>query len=212
MTRPALLFDLDGTLIDSIELIVGAMVYAFEGRPAPSREEWVAMIGTPLDGMLRRYARDDADVEALRARYRDYQWAHHDRLVTAYDGVVDTVRALRAAGHPMAIVTSKIVPSATTSLRYVGILDCFDEIVGLESTTIHKPRPEPVWHALERLGAPRETAWFIGDSPHDVHAGNAAGVTTVACTWGPFTRDQLAAAQPRHWIASMRELPALLSG
>ena len=212
MSRPALLFDLDGTLIDSIDLIVNAMRFAFEGRPTPSRDDWVALIGTPLDAMLRRWAHDDADVEALRARYREYQWTHHDRLTVAYDGVVDTIRALRAQGYPLAVVTSKIEPSARRSLEWVGIADCFDTIVGMEATTRHKPLPDPVFLALERLGAPAEGAWFIGDSPHDIHAGNAAGVITAACTWGPFTRDQLAAAGPAQWLDNLRELPARLTG
>ncbi len=212
MTPPALLFDLDGTIVDTIELIVLAAEYVFEGRERrPTREAWVARIGTPLDGMLRVWAADDADVEVLRARYREYQWAHHDRLTRAYDGVVETIRALHAAGHPLAIVTSKIEASARRSLAYVGIEDCFDLIVGMDHTERHKPDPEPVRYAMERLGVLPEATWFVGDSPHDMHAGNAAGVTTVAATWGPFTREQLEPSAPRHWLGTIRELPALLT-
>src|SRR5437868_6852878 len=91
--KPAILFDLDGTLIDSIELILNSMRYAFDKleRECPSDEEWSAGIGIPLFTMFRRYARDDDDCKALLGAYREYQTAHHDRLVRCYDGVVDSV-------------------------------------------------------------------------------------------------------------------------
>src|SRR5690349_2009124 len=91
---PAILFDMDGTLIDSIELIVSGMVHAYDGRdgPRPTREEWQALIGTPLDQMLAKWSLGPDDVEFLRARYREFQFANHDRLVTIYPGVEETLR------------------------------------------------------------------------------------------------------------------------
>src|SRR5436305_13493948 len=99
--RPAVLFDLDGTLIDSIELILNSARYAFEKleRTCPPDAEWRAGIGIPLFTMFGRYARDDADCAALIAAYREYQLANHDRLIKCYDRVLDTVVALRDRGH-----------------------------------------------------------------------------------------------------------------
>src|SRR4051794_5042843 len=107
--KPAILFDLDGTLIDSITLILNSMKYAFAKleRVAPSDEEWSAGIGIPLFRMFERYAHDAADCKALIGAYREYQMEHHDRLVTCYEDVIDTVATLRSRGHPLAIVTSK---------------------------------------------------------------------------------------------------------
>ncbi len=212
MRKLALLFDLDGTLIDSIGLLVASMQYAYEGREhQPPVPEWLAAIGTPLDGMLRRWARDDADVEHLRGRYREFQFANHDAMTTAYPGVVETVRALRADGHALAVVTSKLAVGATRSLEFVGIADCFSAVVGIESTTRHKPHPEPVFHALERLGGiPPERAIFFGDSTHDMHAGNAAGVVTAAALWGPYSREQLAVSNPQHWLTGFAEVRTLV--
>jgi len=206
----AVLFDLDGTLIDSIALLIASMEYAFDDREhRPPVAEWVAAIGTPLDAMLRRWAVSDADVAQLRARYREYQLENHDAMTAAYPQAVEVVRALYDAGYPLAIVTSKLEAGARRSLAHIGIEDCFSAVVGIDATTRHKPQPEPVWHALGRLGVPRERALFVGDSTHDMHAGNAAGVVTAAALWGPFSRAQLETAQPQHWLTGMHEVTPL---
>lgn len=206
------LFDLDGTLIDSIDLILGSARYAFEGFAGsiPSDAEWLTGVGIPLRTMMRRYADDEPGVDALIARYREHQAIHHDRLVRCYDGVVDTLAQLRERGHPTALVTSKGDVLARRALRLVGIDGFIDEIVSCDSTERHKPDPEPVLLALTRLGAVPERAVFIGDSIHDMAAGNAAGVTTIAALWGPFTREELEPSRPSHYMNAIAELPALL--
>ena len=214
MTRPlAVLFDLDGTLIDSIELILNSARHAFQGRAGhvPDDAEWLSGVGIPLATMFRRYARDEAEVEALIAKYREYQLAHHDRLTRCYDEVVETVDFLRAAGHPCAIVTSKTGWLARRGLDHVGLGSHFDVIVGCDSCDRHKPDPEPVHMALERLGYAPGDAVFVGDSVHDMLAGNAAGVATIAALWGPFGREDLAASSPTHYLERIRDLPALLA-
>ena len=212
MPRPrALLFDLDGTLLDSIELILASARHTFAGRErAPSDAEWLAGVGTPLQSQLREYALDEADVEALTQRYRAHQVEHHDRLTRCFDDVPATLATLQELGHPMAVVTSKATAIARRGLAFTGIEHFFPVIVGADETTRHKPDPEPVRLALARLGyAPRE-ALFVGDSTHDVRAGRAAGVTTVAACWGPFARGDLQAAGADHFLDCLADLPALI--
>ena len=212
MTRPAILFDLDGTLIDTIELILSSARHTFEGwaRGMPTDQEWVRGIGTPLVQQLRSYAETDDEVAFLLDRYRRYQAEHHDRLTRCYDDVPEVLGALATQGHKLAVVTSKASPIAHQSLRFVGIDDYFPVVVGYDETTRHKPDPEPVRVALSRLGVAADQAVFVGDSPHDIHAGNAAGVVTIAALWGPFDRETLADARPDHFIGSMAELPGVL--
>jgi pyrophosphatase PpaX len=212
VTRPALLFDLDGTIVDSIELIVQAAEYAFDGRAGtrPTRAEWVALIGTPLDPMLRRWALDDDDLKFLWARYREFQIANHDLLVTPYPGVVDLIRRLHANGHPMAIVSSKFEPGIRRNLDFIGVSDCFSVLVGLEATVKHKPEAEPVLFALDRLGAAADHAWFIGDSTHDIHAGHAAGVRTIGVLTGPYDRAAMEGARPTHIVTALTDIEALV--
>ncbi|MEO8561486.1 MAG: HAD-IA family hydrolase [bacterium] len=195
-TPPTLLFDLDGTLIDSIELILGAKRHAFIGFAghAPTDEEWRAGIGIPLQTALRHFAPDDAEVDRLFGRYREYQLEHHDRLVRTYDGIAEGIRELSSAGHPMALVTSKSDWMAEKALVLVGLDELIPVIVGCDSCVNHKPHPEPVERALALLGSEADNALFVGDSPHDVQSGRAAGVFTVGVSWGAFTREEMIAS------------------
>lgn len=211
MSRPALLFDLDGTLIDSIGLLLECMQFAFTGRDrVPTTAQWVAGIGTPLRAQLAEWCEGEADVEAMVGRYRDYQDLHLERLTTPFPHVLDTIAWAREAGHPTAIVTSKGKGMTKRSLDHVGLGSAFDAVVTFEETTRHKPLPDPVFLALERLGASPDSALFVGDSPHDMHAGRAAGVQTAAALWGPFSRDELATAHPTYWLTGFDELRQLI--
>ncbi len=210
--RPTVLFDLDGTLIDSIELILNSARYAFEklDRECPPDSEWTAGIGIPLFTMFGRYAKDAADQAALIAAYREYQLANHDRLIRCYDDVVDTVAMLSASGHELGIVTSKSEALAMRGLAHVGLARFMDTVVGCDSSTRHKPDPEPVQIALHRLDCVPENAVFVGDSVHDILAGNAAGVTTLAATWGAFKKADLEPGEPDFYLEHISELSAFL--
>jgi pyrophosphatase PpaX len=213
--RPvAVLFDLDGTLIDSIELILASMRYAFAKceRNAPTDDEWLVGVGTPLRTMFERYSPDENSLNAFIAAYREHQLANHDDLVRSYEGVAETLTLLAASGHPLAIVTSKTEALARRGLDRVDILHYFDVIIGCDSCQRHKPDPEPVVTALQRLGYAPHEALFVGDSVHDVAAGNAAGVLTVAALWGPFSREQLALATPGAFLERIGGLSQLLAG
>ena len=213
-SRPtAVLFDLDGTLIDSIELILASMRYAFTkcGRPVPTDSQWLSGVGTPLPTMFRNYVSGEADVAELITAYREHQLVHHDALVRCYAEVADMLDVLAGGGHPLAVVTSKSEALAERGLEHAGIRQYFQTIVGFDTTERHKPHPEPVLTALHRLRYEPYEAVFVGDSVHDVEAGNAAGVVTVAALWGPFTREQLAAAHPKRFAESPGALPQLVA-
>lgn len=210
--RPfAVLFDLDGTLIDSIGLLLECVHHTFEGRlPAPTDEEWIAGIGTPLRKQLAAYTTTDEEIEELTQRYRNFQREHHDRLTWAFPGVIETLQELERRGNPMGVVTSKSNEMMDRGLAYVGAIDFMKTRIGMDSCTVHKPDPEPVLVALRELGYQPHEALFIGDSPHDIASGNAAGVTSVAALWGPFTREQLDRQRPSRYLDRITDLPALL--
>lgn len=210
---PALLFDLDGTLVDSIELILNSARYAFVGFDghSPSDDEWRAGIGRPLQAVLREYAPEQAEADRLLARYREYQLENHDRLLRAYDGIVVMLQAFADAGHPLAVVTSKADWLARRALELIGVDALFPALIGCDSCVNFKPHPEPVERALALLGVDAGDALFIGDSPHDVEAGNAAGVYTVGVTWGAFTRDEMDRSGASVVIHEVNELPTVVT-
>lgn len=213
MPITALLFDLDGTLIDSIELLLRSMEAAFEHhRPRPTRAQWTAGIGTPLRTQLAEWCETDAQVVALVERYRSYQDIHLESLTTVFPGVIETLSWARDAGLKTALVTSKGRGMTARSLAHVGLQDAFDVIVTYEETTKHKPSPEPVQLALLRLGVTPEQAIFVGDSTHDMLSGQSAGVQTAAATWGPFSREELAGTNPTHWLTRMDQLLGIVNG
>jgi pyrophosphatase PpaX len=213
LARPlAVLLDMDGTLLDTVPFILETVRHAFADRQRrPSDAEWIAGIGTPLSVQLAAFTTGPDDLEGVLARYRAYQREHHDRLTRPYAGAVEAIGALKRRGHPVAVVTGKFTETATRSLAHVGLAPFVDAVVGCDSCPRHKPDPEPVLLALERLGAVPSQAIFVGDSLIDVQAGNAAGVISVAATWGACTREALLAASPAHVLDDVAALPALVA-
>ncbi len=206
------LFDLDGTLIDSIELILRSYRHTMRAHRGlePPDEVWMQGLGTPLWVQFHHWTEDPAEIEAMVATYRAYNLEHHDELVRPYEGVVAAVRDLRKNGKTLGLVTSKIREGALRGLQVAGLEDGFEVIVGADDVTHPKPHPEPVLKALERLGAPAADTVFIGDSRHDIECGRAAGVKTAAVLWGPFDRTHLADLVPDYWLEKPEDLAALV--
>ncbi len=206
------LFDLDGTLIDSVRLILDSYHHtlATHGQPPRSDPDLLAGVGTPLRVHLRKYAGSESEMEAMIVTYRDYNLAHHDAAIRAYPGVVEMVRRLQGSGFRMGVVTSKLEAGARRGLRLVGLEDAMEVIVGPEHVTNPKPHPEPVLRAVALLGADPDSTMFVGDSLHDMFAGRAAGVSTAAVLWGPFDRMHLQPAAPDYFVATPAELERVI--
>lgn len=206
------LFDLDGTLIDSVRLILDSYHHTLEthGLPARTDDHWLAGIGTPLWAQFAEWAQDQSTMDALIATYREYNLAHHDTRVAAYPGVVDAVLALHGAGLRIGLVTSKNRSGALRGLKLAGLEDVMTVIVGADEVQKHKPDPEPVLRALDLLGASAERTIYVGDSVHDMASGRAAGTATGAVLWGPFRREALEPLAPDRWFHQPAELLGLL--
>lgn len=205
------LFDLDGTLLDSVDLILASYRHTLtvhRGAP-PDDEVWLAGLGTPLWEQFRAFTEDRLEIDAMIATYREHNLAHHDAMVREYPGVKDAVGRLRATGR-LGVVTSKLHRGAERGLRALGMADWFEVVIGADDVERTKPHPEPVLTAVERLGADPATTVFVGDSPHDMASGRAAGVRTAAVLWGPFRRDHLAPHDPDHWLEHPADLTRMM--
>lgn len=206
------LFDLDGTLIDSIRLILDSYHHTLTQHNLPARtdEEWLRGVGTPLHVQFADWRESPEVLEAMIATYREYNLKHHDRMVTVYPGVVDAVREIKAAGIQTGLVTSKNRQGALRGLKLVGLEALLDVLVCADEVANPKPHPEPVQKAVDLLGANPATTVYVGDSIHDMLSGRAAGVRTAAALWGPFKRDYLESSNPDYWLETPADLVDLV--
>jgi pyrophosphatase PpaX len=213
MAKPKIiLFDLDGTLIDSVRLILDSYHHTMRmhGLPARTDDDWLQGLGTPLTVQFADWGSDPETLQALIATYRTYNLEHHDRMVTVYPGIVEAVQAVRSAGVRTGLVTSKNRQGALRGLGIGKLETMMDVLVCADEVQNPKPHPEPVEKAVKLLGGiPRETI-YVGDSIHDMQSGRAAGVLTAAALWGPFGRSHLNGAAPDFWLEEPEDLRTLL--
>ncbi len=202
------LFDLDGTLLDSIELILKSFHHTARVHGCPERSDarWLAGVGTPLRVQLSELASSEEELDAMLESYRDYNLEHHDEMAKPYPGVIEVVKTLHRSEARLALVTSKLSRGANRGLRLLGLEEEFSVRICADDVVRGKPHPEPVLKALAALDASPAEAIFIGDSHHDIEAGRRAGVETAAVSWGPFARETLEAAGPSRFIESPEEL------
>jgi pyrophosphatase PpaX len=145
---------------------------------------------------------DAEKAELLLEAYRHHHEENHDALIQEFPQVAQALSRLRFAGIQVAVVTSKRQASVEMALNnFPDLRNVVDRFVTMEDTNEHKPHPEPLWRGLELLGGvPKEEAAYVGDSPFDVEAAKAAGLTSVAVSWGAFSEDRLREAEPDHLV------------
>ncbi|HEX5469260.1 MAG TPA: HAD-IA family hydrolase [Gaiellaceae bacterium] len=191
MRYPTVLFDLDGTLIDSGEIILSSFRYATRtvlAREIPDDVLAGAIGGSNIHEQMRAF--DEGRAEELVRVYREHNEPLHDELV-AFEGIELVLERLAAGGRKLGIVTAKRRRTVDLAFAILPLERWFDAVVTSEQTEHHKPHPEPVLLALELLeSAPAEAA-FVGDSPFDMGAGKAAGVFTVGVSWGKIHSAEL---------------------
>lgn len=204
----AVLFDLDGTILDTDELIWAGYRHLFSKFSpdfALQEEHLLEVLGPPLKDIFPRYFKQD--VPELVREYR----AHCDSLdskeyVRVFKRVEETLDYLYNKGYKMGIVTTKFVEGAKAGLEEFGLDHYFDVIVGLDSVTYHKPHPEGVLLALKKLDVLPQHAVFIGDNATDIQAGHKAGVKSIGIGWSRKGRAHIEQANPYTMIDNMYTL------
>lgn len=203
------LFDLDGTLIDTIELILSSMRHATAEVLGEALPDSVLLhnVGVPLRVQMGEFAPGRED--ELLCVYRAHNATVHDELVCEYPGTEAALQSIVARGYRLGVVTSKSVSVAQRGLDRFGLGEFFETLVGYEDTEIHKPEAAPLLLAAARMGVDIRHCCYVGDSPHDMNAGRAAGAMTVAALWGPF-RERVTQPEPDFAIESLSELVGVL--
>jgi len=211
MRFPVVLFDFDGTVIDSGAIIIASMRHATKavlGRDIPDEELGRAVGGSGLIEQMRLL--DAERVDELVASYRAHNEPLHAELAECV-GMTDVLTELKDQGRRLGVVTAKRQETVRLAFSYLPLERFFDVVVGSDDTQRHKPDPQPLTHALALLGAAADDAAYVGDSPFDVRAAKAAGVHAIAVTWGGIhPRERLEAEAPDAVVDTAEELLAAL--
>jgi pyrophosphatase PpaX len=202
------LFDLDGTLVDSAAIILASMKHAATTvleREIPDAELMAAVGGPGLRAQMEALAADRVD-ELVRV-YSEHNVGLHDGLQPCA-GILDVLEELHRQSRRLGVVTAKRRATLALAFEVLPALDRYFEVrIGAEDTERHKPDPEPLLVALDRLGEPAAGAVYVGDSPFDVAAAKAAGMDAIAVTWGRIhSRERLAREEPDAIVETPGEL------
>lgn len=201
------LFDLDGTIVDTNELIVQSFLHSLEGQtPEPvSRELIIPNMGRPLVEQMEFFT-GRKEVEELITKYRTFNLSKHDDLVKEFPNVRVVMKKLHENGIKIGIVTSKIRQTTLMGLKLCGLDQYVSTIVTVEDVKEAKPHPEGIIAALKVLGGAPDQAVMVGDSHYDIEAAKNAGVISVGVTWSWKGRSYLEEYKPDHLIDDMFDL------
>ncbi len=205
---PVVLFDLDGTLVNTVPLILRSYAVAFDEVLGERIEESMVrpLVGMTLWDALAGHER----IDDLIAAYRRFNLAHLEELQEDYEGVPELVEGLKAQGAEVGVVTSKGRETALRSLAAGGFGTLVPILSAQGETERHKPHPDPLVNALGQLGRAADEAVYVGDSVWDLEAAKAAGTGAVGVTWGAAPRDALQAVGPDAVVDTPEELAGVL--
>ncbi|WP_409290333.1 pyrophosphatase PpaX [Peribacillus sp. SCS-37] len=205
-----LLFDLDGTLINTNDLIIASFINTLNIYfPEKYKEEDVLQfMGPPLYESFSQL--DELRADEMVAKYREHNLANHDILVKEFEGVYETVETLHKEGYKMAIVSTKMHDTVLRGLKVTRLDRFFDIVIGLDDVERAKPDPEPLMKALEILGSKPEEALMVGDNHHDILGGKNAGTRTAGVAWTAKGRDHLDQFEPDYMLEHMSDLLSIL--
>ena len=204
----AILFDNDGTLVNTEKVVLEAFHYAtFEVLgTTPPDEEMLSMVGMSIDAQMTRFTDDPAKQKELAHLYRAKTEEVHDKLAVLYPDVPQTLAELKSRGFKMMVVTSKAHEVAMHGLKHFGIDQYFEGVIAGEDSKKHKPDPEPLLIAAKRLGLPVDECVYVGDSPFDMEAAMKASMTRVEALWGFFDKSDVEQFKPTYYCEKFSDL------
>lgn len=205
MTIQTVLFDLDGTILDSNELIQASFAYTFEQYGYSfTKEELIAFNGPPLKEGFAKVNPDQ--VEEMIQTYRSFNLAKHEEYIKVFPNVIETLTQLKKMQIDIGIVTSKMRGSVDVGMKMTGLDRYFETIVTIDDITHSKPHPESVIMAMESLNGKADSTLMVGDNYHDIVAGQNAGVQTAGVAWASKGEEYLATYKPTYMLQDMKDL------
>lgn len=211
----AIIFDLDGTLLDTLEDLMDSANYVMRMFRWPERTygEIRSFVGNGIERLMRLCVPEGTDEETFAAAFtafKEYYTAHCLVKTRCYDGVEGLLARLKRKHYPMAIVSNKN-QEAVSELNHIFFEEYVSAAVGQAEGRRKKPAPDAVWYAMDLIGAKRETTLYVGDSEVDKATADNAGLDCVLVSWGFRDRDQIEALNPAAVIDRPEELLKILS-
>ncbi len=207
----AVLFDFDGTLIDTNDLIYKSYCYAFNkiyGRDI-KKEEFLNLYGRPLtEALSETYG---VDGKEILKEYQIFNEENHDKLVKAFPGAVEGLKYLKEHGIKIGVVTSKRQSTLEKGINFLGINGIFDVLITPDDTKKHKPNPEPVLLGCEKLCEKPENTVYVGDSVFDIKAGIAAKVKTCVVSYSLTEKEKILKLNPDYFVDSIYEFAEIIT-
>ena len=216
-----IIFDLDGTLINTIDDLGQACNYALAacGYPTHKIEDYPRLVGNGINRLIERALpeqhRNEATVLRLREYFVPYYDEHNCKLTCPYDGITEILHTLKEAGHTLAVASNKY-QAATEKIVAHFFPGIFDVVLGERENVARKPDPQIVWDIVEAIrllgdkAIDKEDILYIGDSLVDAETAKAANLPFVACTWGFCTEEQLASANPNYTVQHPIEILSII--
>jgi len=209
MKYKTILFDLDGTILDTNELIISSFEHTFQTHfpdRVITREEIILQMGGTLTDILSQYTEEKELIEEMVQTYRNYNIGKHDEIVTAFPYVQEVIRELDEAGIKMGIVSTKQRNTIEMGLKLCELDQHMSTVVSLNEVENPKPHPEPILKAMSNLGAIAEYTLMVGDSSFDIEAAHRAGVDSAGVAWSLKGMEYLESYSPTYMLHDMRDL------
>lgn len=205
MKIETILFDLDGTLIDTNELILESFRHTFNYYGYQfTNDELLTFNGPPLIDTFSSLDKYKAD--EMISTYREHNLAHHNDYVRLFPNVKETLEKLSKSNLKLGIVSTKMRTGVNLGLKVTGLEDFFEHIITIDDVHNAKPHPEPVLKGMNRLGGNPDTTLMVGDNYHDIEAGKNAGVHTAGVAWSGKGKEFLQQFKPTFMLDDMNDL------
>lgn len=214
MKIETVLFDLDGTILNTNELIVSSFTHtlSYHFPNQYKREQIISFIGPTLEETFGHMTEDKMKMEACIERYRAHNLEYHDTIAQSFPYAKEVIQVLKMNGVKVGIVTSKIREMVLKGINLLGLEpEIFDVIVTIEDVKQPKPEPEPILFALSQLQAKKESALMVGDYTSDIASGQAAGVKTAGVCWTWHGEETLRKMNPDYMLEDLRKVLSIVN-
>ncbi|MGE5399949.1 MAG: HAD family hydrolase [Ignavibacteriales bacterium] len=205
-----LLFDIDGTMTSTNELIFAAFNHVAEKylNKSYTPEELISLFGPPEDEILKELT-GDKYMEA-HVDYFDFYRKHHAALADAYPGIIDILEEVKSTGIPLAVFTGKGQKASTITLKKLGLYDYFDMIITGNDVKQYKPHPEGILSFVEKYNLKKDRTLLIGDAPADIKAARAAGIKIASVVWDSYAKALVMESNSDYLFHTVEELREFL--